>query len=148
MCVCGGGGTESLGAAKGELAATSGHTQGLLLWPLTCPSPAWPLTCPSPAVATDVPLAYSAPPQKFEIARLGWEYVMKRPREAPPRAPVRGRGASPLQLLDYRCHVPDGVMGTAYPPEVRCDGGGRGGDGEGGWKCVWVRGRQPARCSL
>ncbi|KAI8464996.1 MAG: hypothetical protein J3K34DRAFT_380094 [Monoraphidium minutum] len=54
--------------------------------------------------------------QKHEIQRLGFKYVMKSPKTAPDGRP--SRGASPLQLLDYRCHVPGGALGTAYPPRV------------------------------
>lgn len=27
--------------------------------------------------------------------------------------------ANPMILLDYRCHVPDGLIGTAYPPAMK-----------------------------
>lgn len=54
--------------------------------------------------------------QKHGIARLGFKYVMKSPREDPEKQPLPV--ASPLQLLDYRCHAPGGKLGTAYPPQV------------------------------
>lgn len=59
--------------------------------------------------------------QKYEIERLGFSYVMKKPEYAPPQAP--SKHLDPLQLLDYRCHLPEGrtSLGTAYPKQVtRC----------------------------
>lgn len=29
------------------------------------------------------------------------------------------RYANPMILLDYRCHVPGGLIGTAYPPALK-----------------------------
>ncbi|KIY99485.1 hypothetical protein MNEG_8476 [Monoraphidium neglectum] len=54
--------------------------------------------------------------QKFEISRLGFNYVMKAPHDSP--AQDYSRAASPLQLLDYRCHAPGAKLGTDYPPQV------------------------------
>jgi len=52
---------------------------------------------------------------------------MKKPEYAPPQAP--SKHLDPLQLLDYRCHLPEGrtSLGTAYPKQVSsiesCTGG-------------------------
>ena len=63
--------------------------------------------------------------QKHEIARLGFKYVMKNPKEDPEKR--RQAAASPLQLLDYRCHTPGGRIGTGYTPQVRAGAWARGG---------------------
>jgi hypothetical protein len=47
---------------------------------------------------------------------LGCSHVLKKPNNRPRRRPRRYANA--LQLLDYRCHVPGGEIGTAYPPHV------------------------------
>ena len=78
--------------------------------------------------------------QKHEVARSGFNYTMKRAASnssgggasagSGGSAARPSEGASPLQLLDYRCHVAragiggsesgsgGGVIGTAYPPRV------------------------------
>jgi hypothetical protein len=58
-----------------------------------------------------VPLSYMAFPTIFPCS-----YVMKKPKQRPARGPRWG--ASPEQLLDYRCHVTSVVIGTTYPPQV------------------------------
>ena len=50
---------------------------------------------------------------------------MKKPEYAPPKAP-RAHQMDPLQLLDYRCHLPNGkqALGTDYPKPVSGTGPG------------------------
>lgn len=43
-------------------------------------------------------------------------HVLKKPNNKPRKRPRTWANA--LQMLDYRCHVPGGVIGTAYPPHV------------------------------
>ncbi|KAG2495164.1 hypothetical protein HYH03_006771 [Edaphochlamys debaryana] len=55
--------------------------------------------------------------QKFMINHLGFFYVLKYPQKNPPRG-----GASfltPLLLMDYRCHVEGGAIGTNFTPELK-----------------------------
>ena len=52
------------------------------------------------------------------VAVAAGSYVMKKPEYAPPKAPKKH--LDPLQLLDYRCHLPNGkaTLGTNYPKQV------------------------------
>jgi hypothetical protein len=68
---------------------------------------------------------------------------MKKPEYAPPKA-ARAQ-LSPMQLLDYRCHLPKGqrALGTDYPKPVRQTervvsqpGSGRDGGAGGGLSAV------------
>lgn len=59
---------------------------------------------------------------------------MKKPEYAPPKSPRSSNQVDPLQLLDYRCHLPPGQtsLGTHYPKPVSGGGGGGGFGGGGG----------------
>ncbi|MEW5319050.1 MAG: hypothetical protein WDW38_010226 [Sanguina aurantia] len=51
--------------------------------------------------------------QENEIVRFGGDWVGKRRGGAPRRY------ANPMILLDYRCYVPNGLIGRAYPPALK-----------------------------
>eukprot|EP00798_Chlamydomonas_sp_ICE-L_P018764 gene18764-25296_t len=55
--------------------------------------------------------------QKFQINHLQWAFVMKNPPLDPPQD--YEKSTNPLQLLDYRCHVKDGKIGTDFQPKIQ-----------------------------
>jgi hypothetical protein len=81
---------------------------------------------PAVADATEVPGAgcscamdslFLPTTQKFYINVLGFGYVMKHPNTDPPTTP--SKHVSPLILLDYRCHVEGGAIGTRFHPKLQ-----------------------------
>ncbi len=80
--------------------------------------------------------------QKFMINHLGFFYVLKYPQKDPPTTWVTE--LNPLLLLDYRCHVENGTIGSGFPPSVS-EGGGEVWSGGGEGRETWRGGRAEGR---